>query len=146
MVTTPVTLPPIEPCDQTRLNRVTAEAKHDRDRRGCGFGRERRWRAAHRGHDNHLAADQIGGHFRQSIIFIARPPVFDCDVAALGIAGFSQAFAEARRALVSGAPASRYPITDIAGCCTRHERPRGRTADKRYELAASHCPMPPVLG
>src|SRR6516164_839067 len=27
----------------------------------------------------------------------------------------------------------------------RHERPRRRTTEQRYELAASHCPMPPVL-
>jgi hypothetical protein len=27
----------------------------------------------------------------------------------------------------------------------RRERPRGRAAEQRYELAASHCPMPPVL-
>ena len=54
----------IEACNQTRLNRVTAEAEHDRNRRGRGFGRERRWRAAHRGDDKHLAADQIGCHFR----------------------------------------------------------------------------------
>src|SRR5262249_41728227 len=27
----------------------------------------------------------------------------------------------------------------------RRQRPRRRTAEQRYELAASHCPMPPVL-
>jgi len=27
----------------------------------------------------------------------------------------------------------------------RRERPRRRAAEQRYELAASHCPMPPVL-
>jgi hypothetical protein len=27
----------------------------------------------------------------------------------------------------------------------RRERPRGSTTEQRYELAASHCPMPPVL-
>ena len=27
----------------------------------------------------------------------------------------------------------------------RSDRPGGRTAEQRYELAASHCPMPPVL-
>src|SRR5262249_42699825 len=27
----------------------------------------------------------------------------------------------------------------------RRERPRRRTTEQRYELAASHCPMPPVL-
>src|SRR5262249_33880513 len=27
----------------------------------------------------------------------------------------------------------------------RRQRPRRRTTEQRYELAASHCPMPPVL-
>src|SRR5262249_60043903 len=27
----------------------------------------------------------------------------------------------------------------------RRDRPRRRTTEQRYELAASHCPMPPVL-
>src|SRR5262244_3380456 len=27
----------------------------------------------------------------------------------------------------------------------RHERPRRRTTEQRDEIAASHCPMPPVL-
>jgi len=40
----------------------------------------------------------------------------------------------------------RNPATGIAGCCALRERPRSRrAANQRDELAASHCPMPPVL-
>ena len=39
----------------------------------------------------------------------------------------------------------RNPATGIAGCCALRERPRSRrAANQRDELAASHCPMPPV--
>jgi hypothetical protein len=30
-------------------------------------------------------------------------------------------------------------------CCSRREWPRRRAAEQRDELAAFHCPMPPVL-
>src|SRR5262249_33765881 len=33
----------------------------------------------------------------------------------------------------------------LAPLRARHERPRSSSAEQRYELAASHCPMPPVL-
>ena len=32
-----------------------------------------------------------------------------------------------------------------AGGIERRDRPRRRTTEQRYELPASHCPMPPVL-
>jgi hypothetical protein len=47
-------------CDQTKLNRVFADAKDDRDRRGRSFGRKRSNSAAGRGDNSHLAADEIG--------------------------------------------------------------------------------------
>src|SRR5262249_39076200 len=56
--------------DQTNLDRVAAEAEDDWNRRGRSFGRERRWDATHRCDDSHLAADQIGRQFRQSIVIV----------------------------------------------------------------------------
>src|SRR5262249_43538954 len=85
---------PTEACDQTGLDRVTAEAEDDGNRSGRGFGCERRGDATHRCDDSHWAAYKIGRQFRQSIKVIVRPAVFDRDVAALGVAGFAQAFAE----------------------------------------------------
>src|SRR5262249_52432740 len=47
---------PTEACDQTGLDRVTAEAEDDGNRSGRGFGCERRGDATHRCDDSHWAA------------------------------------------------------------------------------------------
>jgi len=40
----------------------------------------------------------------------------------------------------------RNPITGIAACCARRQRPAGRSAaEERDEVAPSHWPAPPVL-
>src|SRR5262245_36134763 len=49
----------------------------------------------------------------------------------------------------SKAAAEVVPRNPIVGsfpsCCARRDRPRRRTTEQRYEIAASHCPMPPVV-
>jgi hypothetical protein len=65
---------PIETGNEANLDRVEGNAEYDRDCRGRGFGRERRWRTA-RGDDRHPAADQIGGQFRQPIVSAGVPLV-----------------------------------------------------------------------
>ena len=75
-----------------------------------------------RGDDGDPTADQVGRQFRQAIVVIVRPAVFDRHVAALDVAGFAQALAECRHAICGRrrpTRRSRNPITGIAGCCAR---------------------------
>jgi hypothetical protein len=46
--------------DKAELDRVVANAKNDRDRGGCRFGREGARRAARRDDDRNLFTNQIG--------------------------------------------------------------------------------------
>ena len=48
---------PREAGDKTKLDRVFADAEHDRDRRSRSFGRKRGGGAAHCGDDGHTATD-----------------------------------------------------------------------------------------
>src|SRR5215813_13734874 len=135
-----------EALDKAELDRVQAEAEDDRNRRGCGFGRERRGRAARCGDDSYPAADEIGHQFRKSGKVVPCPAVFNCYVLTLDVAGFAQSFAErcqqARRRLRR----IRMHISDDRNARllrARRERPkkrsrRRRTAEQRYELAALH--------
>src|SRR5262249_47875775 len=93
-------------------------------------------------HDHgHLAANQIGGQYRQSIVVTLGPAVFDDDVLVFDGAGLRQALAEGcdetrvfpgRRAIEE--PDHRQRVLLRA----RRERPRGRAAEQRDELAALH--------
>jgi hypothetical protein len=60
---------PGEAGDETKLDRVLADAEHDRDRRCCSFGRERGHGAASGDHGD-TAADQVG-HQRLYAIVLA---------------------------------------------------------------------------
>src|SRR5215471_6560921 len=142
---------PTEACDHTGLDRVAAEAEDDWNRSGRGFGRERRGDATRRCDDSHRAARQIGRQFRQSIIVIVRPAVFDRDVAALGVAGFAQPFAERCYETRTGLWRARIKISDHRHrqllLRIRRKRPHPRAAEKGDELAAFHLvtkalPMP----
>src|SRR5262249_37735908 len=85
-------------------------------RRKCGTGR---------GNNGHAAVDEVGHQRWQAVVLATEPVVLHCDVLTFDVAGFGEALTELR---------------------ARRERPRGRrAAEQRYELAASHCPMPPVL-
>src|SRR5262249_6224437 len=50
---------PGEAGDQTKLDRVVADAEDDRDRRGRGFGRERSLRETRGSNNGHAAADEV---------------------------------------------------------------------------------------
>ncbi len=92
----PVALPPgrARLDDQTELDRIFADAEHDWDRRGRGFGRERSKGAAGRGDNGHAAADEVGHQRRQAVVLAAEPVVLHRHVLALDVAGFAEAFAE----------------------------------------------------
>jgi hypothetical protein len=68
--------------DKTQLDRVFGNYESDRDGRGCGLGCQCRWDSAC-GNHRHAAANQIGRQFRQAIILIVGPAVFDGNVLAL---------------------------------------------------------------
>jgi hypothetical protein len=140
---------PIEAGNKTKLDRVSANAKNDRNRRGRCFGRKWHCRAARRGDDGHPAADQIGRQFRQPIDFIVRQAVFDRHVLALNIANFAQALTERshhgrvplRRCAIEE-PNHRHPRLLLR---THRERPgRSTTAEQRDELAPLHVWMAPA--
>src|SRR5262249_54579248 len=122
-------------------DRVSTEAKCDRDRRGRSFGCERR-RIASRSDNCYVTAGEVGHERRQAIILAAEPMVFDDHVLAIDVADFAEALRERSR-MPSGA--IERSTTDKANyrhrplLRARRERPRSRCAAKnRYEVAAVH--------
>jgi hypothetical protein len=85
---------PREAGDQTKLDRVSTAAEHDRDRRGRSFGRDRSGRGTGRGDHGHTTVDQISHQRRQAIELALQVVVLDRHVLALDAAGFAEAFAE----------------------------------------------------
>src|SRR5215469_13933464 len=96
----------------------------------------------------HLTAYQIGCEVGQSVGLVLCPAILDRHILALDVAGFTKALAECGqisctidRRRAAEEPNHRHRRLLRA----RHERPRRRTTEQRYELAASHCPMSPLL-
>jgi hypothetical protein len=121
-------------------DRVSANAKGDRDRRGRSFGRKGR-RIASRSDNCHATADEVGHERGQAIVLAAEPVVLDDDVLALDVAGFAEAFRErgcmARRT-IERSTAEKANHRSRRLLRTRRERPRRCAAEKRDELATSH--------
>jgi hypothetical protein len=129
-------------------DRVSTEAKCDRDRRGRSFGRKRR-RIASRSDNCHATADEVSHERGQAIVLAAEPVVLDNHVLALDVAGFAEAFRErgcmARRTL-ERSTADEADDRHRWLLRARRERPRCCCAAKqRDEIAPFHCPVPPVL-
>src|SRR5262245_15667735 len=121
-------------------DRVSANAKGDRDRRGRSFGCKRS-RIANRSNNGDATADKVGHERRQAVVLAAEPAVLDGHVLALYVAGFAEAFTE--RACMAGGAIER-PTADKAEhrhgllLRARRERPRGRATEQRYERAPPH--------
>src|SRR5262249_20803908 len=121
-------------------DRVSTEAKCDRDRRGRSFGRERR-RIASRSDNRYATAGEVGHERRQAIVSAAEPMVFDDHVLAIDVADFAKAFRERSR-MASGA--IKRSTTDKADyrhrlpLRARREWPRRRAAEQCYERAPPH--------
>src|SRR5262245_46600285 len=121
-------------------DRVSANAKGDRDRRGRSFGRKRR-RIANRSDNADATADEVGHERRQAVVLAAEPAVLDGHVLALYVAGFGEAFTE--RACMAGGAIER-PTADKADhrhrrlLRARRERPASRAAESQDERAALH--------
>ena len=122
-------------------DRISTEAKRDRDRRGRSFGCKR-GRIPSRSDNCNATADEVGHERRQAIVLAAEPVVLDDHVLALNVAGFAEAFSERGR-MSSGA--IERPTADEAYhrhrrlLCARRERPRsGRAAEDCDELPPPH--------
>src|SRR5215475_3174884 len=110
-------------------DRVSAEAKRDRDRRRRGFGCKR-GRIPQGSDSCNATADEVTHERRQAIVLAAEPMVLNDSVLAFNVAGFAEAFRERRR-MASGA--IERSTTDKANhrqllrlLRTRCERPRPR--------------------
>src|SRR5262249_4123259 len=104
-----------------------------------------------RGEDQpHPSANQIGGQFRQSLIGVKAPPIFNRHIAALGESTFAQAFAECcskrrRRFGCTRAKVTNHWQLFRARRAQGGQRDR-RAAQDRDELAPSHAkPHPSQL-
>src|SRR5262249_20856326 len=122
-------------------DRIAPVREHDWNGCSCRLRRQRRGRATNRGDHGHLPLHQIGRQSRQSIIATFRPTVIDRDVLAFEIAGISQTLPEPGHKVCRGAgrPSAEEPDHRHRGLLrARRERPRGRAAKQRYELAPPH--------
>ena len=120
--------------DQTKPDRVFADAEDDRDRRGGSFGRLGTSAEAGCRDHGHAAVDEVSHDRGQAVVMAVQPVVLDHHVLALGGAGFVEAFTE-RSGIARGAIGR--PNGDEADdrhrrlLRVRHERPRGHPAAER---------------
>src|SRR5262249_36688753 len=127
--------------DQTKRDRVIANAEDDRERCGRSFSRLGSGGVAGRSDNGDAAADEVSHERWQAIGSPIQPMVFDRHVLALGVAGFVEAFTERRDNARGGIG---RPLVDEADhrhrwlLRARRERPCCRAAENRDEIAALH--------
>src|SRR5262249_56096437 len=126
--------------DQPMADRVSTEAKRDRDRRRRGFSCKR-GRIAQGSDSCNATADEVTHERRQAIVLAAEPMVLNDSVLAFNVAGFTEAFRKRCR-MASGAversTADKADHRHRRLLRARRERPRRCAAEQRYELAALH--------
>src|SRR5262249_48193919 len=115
-----------------------------RDRRGGSFCGQRWGRPTACENDRDLLFDQLRCHRLEPVILVIGPAIFDCDVLALNIASFGQAFAERgdQERILLGCRAAEN-ADNGSGLLRAHglrteDRCRRRAAEQRDELAAPH--------
>jgi hypothetical protein len=131
-----VTARPVEAGDQPERDRVAADHEHDRNRRGRRFGRADRRGAGGRDDGGDPPVDQIGRQCRQPIVLAVRVAVFDRHVAAFGMTGFAQAFAECGEEMGELGRRGAVQISNHRHRLlrARRERPSRRAAEQSDEL------------
>src|SRR6516162_6780780 len=138
----PVALPPGRARLATRPSVTgSANAEDDRDRCGRSFGRLGSGGVAGRNDNGDAAADEVSHERRQAIVSPIQPMVLDRHVLALDVPGFVEAFTERSGNARGGIGRPNVDEADDRHCRllrARHQRPRGRAAEKREELAALH--------
>src|SRR5262249_50055078 len=122
-------------------DRISANAKGDRDRRGRSFGRKSR-RIANRSDNGDATADEVGHERRQAVVLAGKPVVLDRHVLALDVARFAKAFTK-RGCMAYGtierSTAEKADHRHRRLLRARRERPRGScAAEQRDELAPVH--------
>src|SRR5262245_17669081 len=125
--------------DDACANRISRSREHDRDHRCRLLGRE--WRESVVRHDNiDLKPDELGGDLGKSLVASLGPAILDCEIAAVAPPQFPQSpdkggspFALCRRRTGAQQANDRW----LALLRPRRERPRGRAAEQRDELASA---------
>src|SRR5262249_44427425 len=128
--------------DKPLLHRIARGHKQDRNRRCCGFCRER-WRCpAASGNDTNATAYQVRRQLRQNIVSSVSPTKFDRDVVPFDIAAFTQTLTKGSEYGRIGLGRSRAQIADHRQrrlLRARRQWPRRRSAaEQRDEVAPSH--------
>ena len=90
-----VAIRPSKAGNETKLDRIVDHAEDDGNGRGRGLSYQCRRGGACYDH-SHLAAHQLRGHRRQTIVSTFGPAIFDRDIASLDVAGPGQTLAEHR--------------------------------------------------
>src|SRR5215813_9097382 len=122
-----------EASDEPELDRIAADAKDNRDRRGRRLDHHRRNVVARVDH-GHWLADEIGGQRYQAVILVFSVLVVDRDVAALDKAYAAKALAKPSLHLRGSRTraAAQIPHHRHRGLlCARRARPRRRAAEQR---------------
>src|SRR5262249_20775161 len=131
----------IEAGDETAPDRVGASHVDDRYSRGRSLGRQCRYLAAWCNNDRHLSTHEIGGERGQLIVLSVGPAIVQGGVLALEESGIFQALQDHRdeRRVDGGRTgAENADHRHRRLLRARRERPRGRAAEQRDELAAFH--------
>src|SRR5262249_32737270 len=126
--------------DETEIDRVFGDAENDWKACGRSLCCECR-RGAHGNDHGHLAAQQFTGHGRQPIVLVLCKPILDPQVVPLDIACLRQAESDCRSVGGSCCLRERAKKSDqrlLRLLRARRERPCGRAADQRDELAPLH--------
>src|SRR5262249_51304657 len=126
--------------DETEIDRVFGDAENDGKACGRSLCCECR-RGTHGNDHGHLATQQFTGHGRQPIVLALSKPILDPQVVPLDIACLRQAESDCRSVgcrccLQERAKKSDHRLGWLLRA--RRERPRGRAAEQRDELAAFH--------
>src|SRR5262249_23278554 len=132
----------IECRHRARFDRIIPRDEYDRNGRSRGPGSCCRRASPDQDDHSYAAIHQLSRLLRKSIVVSLRPAVFECDVATLNVAGFSQALLDcSNKARVWS---RRHAAEDADHgyrrlLRPRRERPRSRrAAEKRDQLAAVH--------
>src|SRR5262249_39269597 len=132
---------PVEAPDDAEPHGIAADREHDGYRCRRRFGRQYRRITALRHNERHMAAHEFCRQCGKPIVVTLRPAVLDRDVLAFDVAGFLQTLSECANKVRIRSGRSAMKVTDHWNnrlLRARRERPRSRTAEKRYELAPSH--------
>src|SRR6516225_10058639 len=134
--------------DQTKRDRVLANAEDDRDRCGRSFGGLGSSGVAGRSDNSDAPARELSHERRQAIVSPIQPMVLDRHVLALDVAGFVEAFTERSGNARGGIGRPNVDEADDRHrrlLRARRERPRGyRAAESQDELAPFHVWMAPA--